>query len=306
MIIDVQRDTSYAYRLTVRDSWGNESYVDGTFDSWSSDTPTPSEDSPEASADPLVISNAHVASVTYSSVYITWDTNRAANSTMIISLDPTGTQIVANVTDGIYELAHTLSTGSGITANGDYYATIFSRDENGVSASQVIAFTSGSYATPSEQTEEPAVAPVTAPATAPIAAVQTSVSQVQGSATISWATPVGGGPSGGYRIDIIDAQGNLVETRIVPTGTYSVDVTGLAEGEYRVIVYGDEAGVLEKIAAPAAISVGKKAGPIDTYELIKKPIVYVPFALFVMLVAGLYWYGRRAHKQTVYGNAVNG
>jgi len=293
MLIDVQRDTSYAYRLTVRDSWGNESYVDGTFDSWSSTAPTPSDDSPEASTDPLVISNAHVASVTYSSVYITWDTDRAANSAMVISLDPSGTQIVANVTDGIYELAHALSTGRGITANADYYATISSRDESGVVASQVILFTSGSYTTPSEQTEDSPVTPVTAPATT----LQASVSQGQGSATISWVPPAGEEPSGGYRIDIIDAQGNLVETRIVPAGTHSVDVTGLAGGEYRVIVYGDEAGILEKIAAPAAISVGKKAGPIDTYELIKRPIVYVPFALFVMLVGGLYWYSKRAKKE---------
>jgi len=300
LTIDTQRETLYTYRLSVRDSMGNASYYDGAFESWRPGTPTPPTDptappatppaetpppSEEPPAAPLTITNGRVVAVTYVSVQLSWDTDRAANSTLIISSDPVGSQIVSNIADGTYELVHTLSTGSGITAGTNYYATIISRDEQGIMDADVIPFTSGTIALPSKTTEAPVVSPT--------AVLQTSVSNEQGSAFISWDVPSGGEPSNGYRIDIIDAQGNLVETSIVPAGTHSVDVSGLTGGEYRVIAYGDNEGVVEKVAEPAVISVRKRAEPIDTYELIKKPIVYVPFVFFVMLIAGLYWYGKR-------------
>ena len=39
--IDTPRETSYTYRLSVRDSLGNESHSDGAFESWSPGTPLP-------------------------------------------------------------------------------------------------------------------------------------------------------------------------------------------------------------------------------------------------------------------------
>ena len=183
---------------------------------------------------------------------------------------------------------HTLSTGSGITAGSNYYATIVSRDVGGAMAAQVIPFTSGTVVSPVET-------PVT-PTASPATTLQVSVSSEQGSASIAWDVPGGGEPSNGYRIDIIDEYGNLVETRIVPAGTHSIDIAGLVSGDHQVIVYGDDGEVLEKIAEPAVVSVRKRAEPIDTYELIKKPIVYIPFIGFIMLVAGLYWYSRKMKK----------
>lgn len=299
--IDTVRGTPYVYRLFVRDSMGNESYSDGTFESWGQGAPVPPADpalppaappaepvsSEEPPLVPLAIANARITSVTPSSIQLSWDTNRAANSTMIISSDPVGLQAVANVADGVYELAHTISVSRGITAGTDYYASIISRDMSGGMAAQVIPFTSASYSTGPEQASSPINS------STPLSA---SVFEAQGTVSVSWGASSAGEPNNGYRIDIIDAQGNLIETRIISAGVHSAVISDLVEGDYSVIVYADTDGVVEKIALPATVSVKKNVGPIDTYALIKKPIVYIPFIGFIVLVAGLYWYSRRMKK----------
>lgn len=165
IMIDTLRDTLYTYRLTVRDSWGNESYVDGAFESWKPGAPTPPADptipptespaemppTPTPPAPPLVISNGRVTSVTGQSVQIAWDTDRAANSSMVISSDPVGSKIVSSAADGTYELVHLLQTGKGLGAGLDYYATIISRDEFGVMDAEVIPFATEGGTTPPTQ-----------------------------------------------------------------------------------------------------------------------------------------------------------
>lgn len=301
--IDTQRNTLYSYRLTVRDSWGNEAYVDGVFESWKPGIPIPpaapvappttpsGETLPpplESPGVPLAITNARVVSVTYASVQVSWDTDRAANSAMIISSDPVGTQTVANVTDGTYELVHTISTGKGLTANSTYYATIISRDEQGVMAAQVIPFTTAKVFTTPEQLAAPA---------APTSLLQANIAQDGQTASLTWGVPATGEPANGYRIDIIDEQGNLFRTMRVSAGAHSVEVSGLTGGEYRAIAYADTNGTVEKIAPAAIIAVRKKSEPIDTYELVKKPIVFIPSILFVILIAGLYWYSRKTKRE---------
>lgn len=305
LVIDTQRDTMYTYRLTVRDSKGNEAFFDGAFESWKPGVPVPPQDpslppvtppsettpSPtEAPVVPLTITSARVVSVTNESVQLSWDTDRAANSTMIISTDPVGGRIVANVTDGTYELVHTIKTGKGLAAGVDYYATIISHDEAGVMAAKVLTFT----------TESRTTIPVTPPSeTTSLPPLQTYVSQDQQAATFSWSAPAGGEPTEGYRVDVIDEQGKLFRTIRVPAGTHTAEVSGLTGGEYRAVAYADNEGVVEKVAPAATVAVRKRAKPIDTYELIKKPIFYIPAGSFVLLIAGLYWYSKREKKSII-------
>ncbi|KKU90245.1 MAG: hypothetical protein UY19_C0005G0048 [Candidatus Wolfebacteria bacterium GW2011_GWA2_47_9b] len=304
LTIDTQRDALYTYRLTVRDSWGNEAFFDGAFESWKPGTPVPPADptvpfvAPPAEApsspteSPVVsvtITDARIVALAYNSVQLSWNTNKAANSSLVVSTDPVGAQVVSTVTTGVYELVHTISTGKGIAAGINYYATIISRDEAGSMAAQVLPFTA-----PKAGADAPPAVPEGS--STPTETLQTSVLGEQGLVSIVWDPLVGGEPSNGYRIDIIDAQGNLIESRTVAPGTYAINVDGLAGGEYRVLVYADEKGVVEKVAAPATVVIPKRAEPIDTYELIKRPIVYIPSILFALLILGLAIYSRVQKK----------
>lgn len=294
-IIDTQRGTNYTYRLTVRDSKGNASFFDGAFASWQPQTPPPSQpptppespqpSTPESPAVPFAIANARIVSVTDRSVKLSWDTNRAADSTLIISTDPLGAAIAAQAIDGTLELVHTVQV-TGLSANKSYYVTIVSRDASAVMAAQVISFST------TRQTS------TSLPAAEPLSTIQTTVVQQEttASAAVSWGVPAAGEPSGGYRIDIIDVHGNLFRTERVSAGTHSLEVAGLSGGEYYAIAYADKEGVMEKIAEPASISVRKVPPPIDTYELIKRPLVYGPTILFAMLIGGLYWYSKRQKR----------
>ena len=304
ILVDTQRGVDYVYRLIARDSWGNTSFVDGAFASWRPQTTPPGEQPPAApqqpqpqttppgeqppAVPPLTISNARVASVTDRSVLVSWDTNRAANGTLIISTDPLGGSIVTQTTDATLELVHTLSV-AGLSANRSYYATIVSRDASALMGAQVLRFSTA------QKTSEPQP---TVP-TQPSGQLQSVVFQEQGTVSLTWNVPAAGEPSGGYRVDVIDAQGNLFRTQQVSAGVHSVEVSGLRDGEYRAIAYAETAGVEERIADPAPISMRKAPPPIDTYELIKKPIVYIPSILFVMLVGGLYWYSKRQKQKNI-------
>ena len=298
--INTQQGTSYTYRLTVRDMWGNASYADGAFTSWSpisqptpdvTPQPAPQPDQPQTSQQPaqqpvaqaLAITGARIVSVSGQSVTILWNTDRAANGTVIVSSDPVGARVIANTADNTYELVHTITTGNNLTANTGYYATIISRDAAGIMAAQVIPFTTAKASVVQEQ-----------PTPTPLP--QLRVTQNGQTASFAWGVPAGGEPSGGYRVDVIDGKGNLFRTLRVPTGTHSVEVLGLADGEYHAIAYADHGGVVEKIAVPAAVAVRAHADSIDTYALIRKPIVFIPSGLFVLLVAGLYWYSKRQKK----------
>ena len=77
-----------------------------------------------------------------------------------------------------------------------------------------------------------------------------------GAGFIQWLVPLGGEPGGGYRVDIFDKTSDLKKTILVPSGSNDVDVSGLENGEYSVIVYANNDGVFEKIDKPVKLEVG--------------------------------------------------
>jgi hypothetical protein len=301
---NAQRNTIYVYRLSVKDSWGNVSYVDGTFESWKPGTPTPPIETPVTPpaetppvtppappVAPFSIIGEKIASVSNAAVMVSWDTSRSANSSLTVSTAPVGGQIIKTIADSVQEITHTIATDNILAANTTYYATIVSHAQDGSVAAKVIPFTT---------LKKSATTTIPLGVDASLQQLSIVVPDDQLALSISWNSPSANKePTNGYRVDIIDAQGNLFQTKNVSAGLHTITVSDLAVGEYRAVVYANNGGVVEKVAAPAVITVRKSTPTIDTYELIKKPIVYVPAGLFVLLVAGLYWYSKRPVKVTL-------
>ncbi len=288
--LDVARNSQYTYRLSVKDSFGNESHYDGSFAGPTVVMPTPPAQSQQPSQSPgssqqptqqLAISNAKTAFITNSSAAFYWETNAAADSKVTVSTDLAGTHVVATLTDVTQELVHYLGITGGLNSDVVYYAAISSHAGGGAGAATTLAFTTAkqtvtpqSFGQGGEQQ------------------VQAQPSGDGSSLTISW----GGASSSGYRVDIFDAATRqLVASRDVPSGARSVTIGGLGAGTYAAIVYAKEAknGIMKKIAEPTIATIGRKQLDYDTYALIKKPIVFIPFVAFIVFVGGLYWYSKK-------------
>jgi len=266
--ISVSPGNTYQYRLTIKDSWGNQSQSTGTFVSGQGQTPTPTPSptgsgspapsptttptgtppppslspTPTPDLSPLVVSNARVVSATDKSVQVAWTTNKAANSHLLISTPFLIT--ITDATDPTMELEHLLAAGS-LAPNTSYVAKVTSIDAVNNTTDVSINFMT-------MPTVLPSVSPTPQPSNPPNP-ITTSSNDSGGS--ITWNSSPGGEPSDGYRIDIFDENGNLIRTVNVPAGSNRANIPGLNEGEYSVIVYKNNDGVFEKINQPAKLKV---------------------------------------------------
>lgn len=307
--ISVSSGTTYQYLLTVKDSWGNQSQSSGTFTSGQGQTPTPTPTptptgtptatpvptgtttvpSPSGLPDttPPVISNFRVASLTDKSVGIAWTTNEAANSYLLIST--TFLTTVTDVSDPTLELEHFLSTGNVLGPSTTYIAKITSIDNSSNESKASMSFTTNAFVPESS----PQTSPGPPPPSQQSSQSQVTASSNQGSGSIQWKPSVGTEPSGGYRIDVFDKNGNLVKTIFVPGGSRGVEIPDLAEGEYSVIVYADNDGVFQKIDQPAQLKIEP--------PFIKKLLSFWPYLLVALGLAGfLVW--RNLKKKTLVSN----
>lgn len=157
--------TTYQYRLTVKDSWGNQNQTVGNFTS-SQDLTPKSTSSPGVSAGtavpsptttltvtaspllsptpisldniPPVISSLKVVSTTDKSVNVAWSTDEAANSHLLIS-----TPFFISITDtsdSTMELEHLLKINDGLSPNTPYVATVTSIDSDSNASRASISF----------------------------------------------------------------------------------------------------------------------------------------------------------------------
>ncbi|MDP3954052.1 MAG: hypothetical protein Q8Q06_01365 [bacterium] len=265
-LLAVQPGRTYNYQIIAEDSWGNISQETGTFQSYQNPNPTTS---PSPSATPLeetfstppIITDSSVASLTDKSVKITWHTDKASDSDLLISLDQNGQNVITQVQNNTYELVHTLQTTNILQPDTEYFARILSRNpgsaeyraknlaliissgNNDNSSWQVISFRTLPQS-PNEP-EEPQGE----------SNIETNQTNENGQTTtsIGWSEPSGGEPPGGYRIDIFDKNNILQKQISVPSGTHNATLNDLPSGDYNVIVYGDNGNALEKIGPPAKI-----------------------------------------------------
>ena len=304
ILVSVFPDFEYQYTLTVKDSWGNQSQTVGTFESGqgqtSTSTPTPTlsptgsvvstpTESPSASPTSLVqdevppaISNLRIAEVSPSSVEIAWTTNEAANSHLLIS-----TPFLITITDSsdpTLELEHLLKVGNVLGPNTNYIATITSMDLGSNSSRASISFKTLS-SIPSSLTGSPKSPTQPSPQSQEQSKITTESGS--GSSAVSWSVPQEGEPSGGYRIDVFDKEGNLMKSILIPSGTLSSEISGLEDGDYTVIVYSNEDGVFEKVDQPAQFNV-------DTRPFFKKILDFWPYLLIAVAFGGvLLWLKNR-------------
>lgn len=262
IIIPVSSDTTYQYRLTVKDVWGNQSQTTGTFQSGQSQTPSVT---PTPDAALLAISNLRIVEVTSNSVSVAWTTNKSANSFIVIRYS--GNLSAGGISDPVFELEHFLEIGQ-LNSSFQYRAEVTSHDTDNNESMASISFQTLSGATPTPTPTQSPSPPIPPPTGGPSPSTTTSVSPTPQITTtsspspggantgiIQWNPPADGEPADGYRVDVFDKDGKLVKTVFVPSGSNQAEIPELTDGEYNVIVYENNGGVFKKIDKPVKLKV---------------------------------------------------
>ncbi|MBI5732299.1 MAG: fibronectin type III domain-containing protein [Candidatus Magasanikbacteria bacterium] len=266
---------SYNYEIQAKDYAQNTSLVSGSLGT--STNPPPGNSPPPGTSlvSPPVIFGAYLAALTPRSVKITWQTDKAADSSLKISLDSLGNQIVASVVDTTPELIHTLGTPNVLTPETNYFA-ILSSGASGASANQILSFKTtaeaqagvnavSSQGVPNSNNVSPLGSSGITPAAggnSPLSEAKISLSEDgTGKAilTIEWRAPSYGEPKQGYRIHIFNERNELTRELSVPAGTHQIRISDLEAGQYRVLIYANQGGILERIAEEATLTIHEKS-----------------------------------------------
>ena len=321
--LSVVPDTHYNYELTIKDSWGNESQANGSFDSASSSQesflPIAGNDEPinqTPPSSPPLISNFRTVSLTSNSIKIAWTTDKAANSILLVASDTQRTKIVNLINDPIFELEHLISSGGILNPSTKYYASISSQDSSGNSSSQNFEFTTPKETQPTptlppdEQTQqqnppgnlnEPTANQQTPSGQSPAAQptnIQTPAVDIQTgeindkngvAVVIKWQTPAKE-PSDGYRVDIFNDKNELVKQISVKAGVHEIKITDLDPGNYRAIIYANNNGIFERVAQEVIFSVPKK------YRFFLNPFLYGGFALVALIAVSIFFLRKKFGK----------
>lgn len=295
--LSVAPDATYNYILYIRDEWGNETQLSGSFAASASPVgaPLPSEDlsappAPEApDTTPPNISELALISVTQKSAKLTWTTNEVANTTLRVTEDEAGALgAVAFVTDPVFELVHTITSPAALNASTTYYAHISSTDLSNNTANGVLSFKTlpedpaaatveatsenGAAATdsngdlansPAADGISSATVPILPPPLVEFSSGETTAENGlvfgKGAVSFQWSLPAAGEPEDGYRIDVFDGKNNLVKQLSVGPGEdRSVKIRGLKPGRYTIIIYSNRRGIFERIAQPTEIVILEK------------------------------------------------
>jgi hypothetical protein len=306
--ISVSPNTSYQYRLTVKDAWGNQTQQTGTFQSGESQAPTStptSSPTPSVSGSPTstptpsatpdtedpVITNLRTVDLDNNSVGIAWTTGEPASSFLQIVREVDFDLIVTSFFDPTIELEHYIETDAVLSPNTSYVARVRSSDQSGNEVEQNLEFTTlSSTPTPTPMGSQEPTPSVSASPT------PTVTSSSEDGSSVQWNSPASGEPSDGYRIDVFDKEGNFVKTVYAPSGSSSVEIPGLEEGDYTVIVYENDEGVFKKVDKPVELKVKK----FEDEPLLKRlaKLWYLLVPVFIM-IGYLIWNHLKKPSQTL-------
>ncbi len=258
--LSVTPGTDHTYTLTARDSWGNATVATGTFTSVGappstapSPTPTPTSGggptpTPTPDTVPPILSNLRVVNITATSAGFAWTTNEAANGIVVVQSMPFLISAGGN-SDNTLELEHYV-TVNNIGSDALYLARVTTSDDSGNSALATISFQTLAVPPPAPSggsTPTPSATPGANPTPTPTVSVAPSGGVAQ------WSPPASGAPENGYRIDIIGSDGKLIRT--IRTSDTTADLGEIPDGA-TILVYADNDGVYEKVAAPHTIHRG--------------------------------------------------
>ncbi|MEK7635585.1 MAG: hypothetical protein AAB405_00665 [Patescibacteria group bacterium] len=309
-------NTNYSYRLMVKDAWENETDINGNFTSspdWTSPqaTSTPESTStpqiPENNSAPI-ISNISIVSLDDESIKIAWQTNKAAGSSLLVSLDAPGEQAIISVGDSTFELEHVLNSGNVLRASTKYIAKIASIDADGNYVSQNMGFTTLSEVfspnepnqgnqDESDQNEEENNQSNQNNQQDNQSALSGGVEQdSQGNYyfNVEWGDNQPAGING-YRIDIFDSNKNLAKRLLISREKRGAAIESLSSGEYYVIVYSDNNGIFEKVAVPedfeipiAERKIGRNLVKIKNY--LSGTVLYIVLFSFSAIIGIIIFY----------------
>ncbi len=256
---DIQTATTYSYTLTIRDVWGNTSSFSGVFisagEASSSIAPSPSPtatstpvatSTPAPDVQPPIISKARLVTATASSATFAWTTNEAATSSVVTHILPFIITAGWN-TDTTLELEHFV-TVSGLPADTFFRATISSRDAANNDTTHYLQFTTPSGVSVASSTPTPNATHTPSPLI-----VEPVITGAPNAPQLRWAPPLNGEPSDGYRIDIFDANNNLVRTISVASGSHTAALGISPSSTQRIVVYENNNGVYQKTGAPTIL-----------------------------------------------------
>lgn len=284
LTLAVSPATVYPFTLTVKDVWGNQVAETGTFTTLSDNSPqtptptpvvtAPKTPTPTPTATPIpdttapIISNLRIVSLTPRTATFAWTTNEAADSTVVVQFLPDLINAGGNL-DVTQELEHFVVV-SNLPSDAALRAFITSFDGTGNQGGAFVDFIS-----PHETSAPgPGTSATPTPSATPV------VTGPQGSPTIQWTPPASGTPSDGYRIDIFDAANNLVKTITVPSNQLSVALGTLPVGDNRVVIYANNEGVFEKVAAPTPVNVRQ----VSLWERLLALLPYILGGIAVLIV----------------------
>ncbi len=301
-LFTVEPETGYTYKITALDYAQNKSELQGTIAIPSNPVIDEGGDThpPENTTPPPSISGAKIVSVGDHSVTVTWETDVAATSIVIVSLDPMGSNIVASLNDQTMEFFHTMTIASDLLPQTNYFAALVSSIPTGQSANQVVGFTTLSYTAPQTTTstttgtsttqtnqtntnQNPTTASnttTTSPNSSNVTQTNTNqgtTNQTAGTSTplpepvitivtaangsqileVEWKAPAYGEPNRGYQIDVLDAENKLRERLVVEAGVHKVQIKNLPAGNYHLLIYANQDGVLTRIARVLVVQLPK-------------------------------------------------
>ena len=280
----VQPGGSYEFTLTARDVWGNVSSLNGSFVALGvgqTPPPTPTPAPPPASVTPVgtpldttkpVITNLRAVNMSGTGFTVVWTTDEASNATVVALQLPYLVFGAAN-TDSTFELEHTVAL-SGLTQDTYYRVKVTASDESGnIASASIDVLTARPTPPPASPTPQPPQPSTPVPASpTPVPTVSVGPNLPAGT-EVRWNPPAGASPSGGYRVDVIGSDGQLVRT--VHTTSANANVGDVPAGS-RVIVYADDHGVYRKVAAP--VSVIRSGSGVERF------LMWLPYGLGALVL----------------------
>ena len=226
------------------------------------------------------------------------------------------------------EFFHTMTITGDLLPQTNYFAALVSSLPTGQSASQVVGFTTLVSTAPQNTTSTTSTTSTTQTNTTQtqtntsnitnnstsssnithIDTTQVPANQVTGASAalpeptitivtaadgsqileIEWKAPSYGEPNRGYQIDILDAENRLAERIVVEAGVHKIQIKNLPVGNYHLLIYANQDGVLTRIARVLVVQMPKgKTTPWSLFFNFLGTPAFYGLAVLLTIIGGI-------------------